>query len=140
MFSFWYSHSSHFILEININRVGPVTGLSVSFDGLYAATISTDCTLKIYDVLTFGILSFFILYLSFFFLCFSDMIAIIQLGFNPSACCWTSVSSTLPVIAVSEETDIHFYDINCTTKKDGRGSIWVSLYFSYREFLSQFMS
>lgn len=81
---------------------GPVTGLSVSFDGLYAATISSDCTLKIYDVLAF------------------DMIAIIQLGFIPSACCWTSVSSTLPVIAVTENADIHFYDINCTTKKDGR--------------------
>lgn len=48
-------------------HVGPITGLSVSDDGLRLCSVGDDCTLKVYDVLNF------------------DMVDMIRLPFQPAA-------------------------------------------------------
>ncbi|RKP34278.1 peptidyl-prolyl cis-trans isomerase cyp15 [Dimargaris cristalligena] len=52
------------------SHLGPITGVALSADGLLFATISTDKTLKIYDVINF------------------DMINAIRLDYTPRCVCW----------------------------------------------------
>jgi len=51
-------------------HLGPITGISVSADGAYLATVSVDRSLKMYDVQNF------------------DMISMVKLDFLPSVCEW----------------------------------------------------
>jgi len=82
-----------------LSHLGPVVDMSITLDGLHAATCSLDSTLKMYDVVNY------------------DMMNIINLEFTPSACCWISrAGSPKPMIAVSsanpEAPYIHIYDLN----------------------------
>lgn len=41
-------------------HLGPIVGLSATSDGLYSCSVSTDQTLKTYDVFNFGKLTIFL--------------------------------------------------------------------------------
>ncbi|KAE8259794.1 hypothetical protein A4X13_0g766 [Tilletia indica] len=72
-----------------------IVGVSMSADGAYFASISSDGTAKIFDVANF------------------DMINMIKLGYTPRACCWVHKKGRADsILAISEEgkTTIRLYD------------------------------
>jgi peptidylprolyl isomerase domain and WD repeat-containing protein 1 len=76
-------------------HLAPVVGLCTSADGKLAATISSDGTAKVYDVVNF------------------DLINMITLGFTPRACCWVHKRGRADtILAISEEgsKNIHLFD------------------------------
>ncbi|PWN32820.1 uncharacterized protein FA14DRAFT_149530 [Meira miltonrushii] len=76
-------------------HLAPVTGLCCSADGSLAASISSDGTAKIYDVVNF------------------DLINMIKLNHTPRACCWVHKRGRADsILAISEEgsTRIRMYD------------------------------
>eukprot|EP01052_Picozoa_sp_SAG31_P010361 SAG31_NODE_566_length_14037_cov_32.372148_9_plen_553_part_00 len=63
----------------------PITGMCASADGAFLATVSSDRSLKIYDVQNF------------------DMISMLKLGYLPGACQWVSKKGAADgLVAVSE--------------------------------------
>ena len=76
-------------------HLAPVVGLCASADGMLAASISSDGSAKVYDVVNF------------------DLINMIKLDFTPRACCWVHRRGRADsLLAVSEEGSprIHFFD------------------------------
>jgi peptidylprolyl isomerase domain and WD repeat-containing protein 1 len=76
-------------------HLGTIEGLSISVDGLLMCTISSDKSLKVFDVVNF------------------DMITMIKLGYHPGCCDWVySPGAAITAVAVSlkEEPAIHVYD------------------------------
>lgn len=74
---------------------GEIKSVSVSKDGRSFATAGVDETIKIFDVITF------------------DLLSIIQLKFVPNCVCWVHTKgASLPLLAVSEQGKplIHVYD------------------------------
>ncbi|KAM0244639.1 hypothetical protein ACHAP5_006103 [Fusarium lateritium] len=74
---------------------GEIKSVSVSKDGRSFATAGVDETVKIFDVITF------------------DLLSMISLNYAPSCLCWVHTKgASLPLLAVSEETKplIHIYD------------------------------
>ena len=65
----WLLQGIEFVKHFR-SHLGPVDGLSVSFDGTYLASISRDKSAKVYDVINF------------------DMVAMLRLDFVPSDCEW----------------------------------------------------
>ncbi|KAK7048388.1 peptidyl-prolyl cis-trans isomerase cyp15 [Favolaschia claudopus] len=73
----------------------PVVGVSASADGQLFATVSTDRTAKVFDVVNF------------------DMINIIQLGYTPHCCCWVhrrGQAQGLLAVSDAENGVIRLYD------------------------------
>lgn len=94
---FWKKQPSgiEFVKSYSYAHQGAVVALEVSQDGLYAASLAADSTLKVYDVLTF------------------DMVSIIDLGYVPVAATWIYQSQAArPLIAVSsrDSANIYVYD------------------------------
>lgn len=78
------------------SHLGPITGLSVSLDGSLCASISTDKTVKVFDVATF------------------DMIVMIRLDYIPGCVEWVfQRGDAEQKVAVSDSASgsIHVYDI-----------------------------
>lgn len=76
-------------------HLAPVVGLCCSADGMLAASISSDGSAKIFDVVNF------------------DLINMIKLDFTPRACCWVHKRGRSDsILAVSEEgsTRIRLFD------------------------------
>ncbi|UZJ56738.1 hypothetical protein CBS101457_006058 [Exobasidium rhododendri] len=76
-------------------HLAPVVGLCTSADGKLAASISSDGTAKVYDVVNF------------------DLINMIKFDFTPRACCWVHKRGRADtILAVSEEgsKNIHLFD------------------------------
>ena len=76
-------------------HLGPIVGTSVSADGALYASISTDGSVKVFDVANF------------------DMINMINLSFTPRACCWVHKrGKASTILAISEEgsNKIHLFD------------------------------
>lgn len=74
---------------------GEIKSVSVSNDGRSFATVGADETVKIFDVITF------------------DLLSMISLNYAPNCVCWVhSKGASVPVLAVSEESKplIHIYD------------------------------
>jgi peptidylprolyl isomerase domain and WD repeat-containing protein 1 len=85
----------------------PIVCMSVSYDGLYLATISADKNMKVYDVRSF------------------DMTCILKLDFLPSVCAWvynTDVSKTLIACGSSEDGIVRVYDPQSGEKKPETGA------------------
>ena len=77
-------------------HLGPITGLAVSLDGSLCASISTDKTVKVFDVATF------------------DMIAMIRLSYQPGCVEWTyQRGDAEQKLAVSDcdSSNIYIYDV-----------------------------
>jgi peptidylprolyl isomerase domain and WD repeat-containing protein 1 len=77
------------------SHLGSIIGMAVSSDGTLLATIATDKTLKIYDVINF------------------DMINMLKLDYPPRAVCWTFQSGKAQaLVAVSDydSSTIRIYD------------------------------
>ncbi|KAH8703616.1 putative peptidyl-prolyl cis-trans isomerase [Talaromyces proteolyticus] len=67
-------------------HAGEITSTSVSADGRSFATVGTDKTIKIFDVITF------------------DLLAMINLEFSPRCVCWVHRrGASLPLLAVTDE-------------------------------------
>ncbi|KAK0524975.1 Peptidyl-prolyl cis-trans isomerase cyp15 [Tilletia horrida] len=76
-------------------HLAPITGVSMSADGAFFASISSDGTAKIFDVANF------------------DMINMLTLGYTPRACCWVHKKGRADsILAISEEgkPTIRLYD------------------------------
>ena len=74
---------------------GEITSVSVSRDGRSFATVGTDASIKIFDVVTF------------------DLLSMLNLKFTPKAVCWVhQKGASFPQLAVSESTKplIHIFD------------------------------
>ncbi|KAL3963945.1 hypothetical protein ACCO45_000949 [Purpureocillium lilacinum] len=74
---------------------GEITSVSVSRDGRSFATVGTDDSIKIFDVVTF------------------DLLSMLNLKFTPKAVCWVhQKGASFPQLAVSESTKplIHIFD------------------------------
>jgi len=83
-------------------HLGPIKGASVSSDGSLYASISSDKTVKIFDIATF------------------DLIAMIRLPFEPGCVQWIfSHGGGEQKIAVSDnsQTDIYVYDVRSGTNE-----------------------
>ncbi|KAM5433785.1 Peptidyl-prolyl cis-trans isomerase cyp15 [Microsporum canis] len=79
-------------------HIGEIQGVSVTSDGRSFATIGADKTLKVFDVITF------------------DLLSVINLGFTPSCVCWVHRrGASLPLLAVASEEDnaILIFDGRC---------------------------
>ena len=77
-------------------HVGPITGLSVSGDGSFCASISSDKTVKVFDVATF------------------DMIAMIRLDYVPGCVEWVYNSGDAEqkvAVSDSESPNVFVYDV-----------------------------
>lgn len=78
-------------------HLGPITGLAVSLDGSFCASISSDKTIKVFDVATF------------------DMIAMIKLDYVPGCVEWIlQRGDAEQKLAVSDSTspNINIYDVS----------------------------
>ena len=76
-------------------HLGPIQAVAVSFDGLLLATISSDKSIKVFDVVNF------------------DMINMIKLDYIPLHACWIfSKEQARPLLAVSDQGSnlIRIYD------------------------------
>ena len=76
-------------------HIGDISSVSVSADGRSFATAGVDKTIKIFDVLTF------------------DLLSMISLQFTPRCVCWIHKrGASLPLLAVSDEVNhsIQIYD------------------------------
>ncbi|KAG6017085.1 hypothetical protein E4U43_002334 [Claviceps pusilla] len=74
---------------------GEINSVSVSIDGRSFATAGTDETIKIFDVITF------------------DLLSLLPLSYVPKCVCWVhQKGASFPILAVSEESKplIHLYD------------------------------
>ncbi|UNI14784.1 Peptidylprolyl isomerase [Purpureocillium takamizusanense] len=74
---------------------GEITSISVSRDGRSLATVGTDDSIKIFDVVTF------------------DLLSMLTLKFTPKSVCWVhQKGASFPQLAVSESTKplIHIFD------------------------------
>jgi peptidylprolyl isomerase domain and WD repeat-containing protein 1 len=83
-----------FVKEFKAHQ-GEIRSVSVSQDGRSFATAGADQTVKIFDVITF------------------DLLSMIDLGYTPKNICWVHKRGTsLPLLAVSEDSKpiIHVYD------------------------------
>lgn len=93
---FWkkIAQGVEFVKEFKAHS-GEIKSVSVSQDGRSFATAGADDTVKIFDVITF------------------DLLSMISLGYTPKCVCWVHrKGANLPLLAVSEETKplIHVYD------------------------------
>lgn len=94
-------------------HTGEIRGVSVSQDGRNFATAGIDKTVKIFDVITFGMSSKSV---SYNVLIFPDLLAILQLEKTPRSICWVHPrGASLPLLAVSDDVG---HSINIF---DGRG-------------------
>ncbi|KAF2474771.1 peptidyl-prolyl cis-trans isomeras-like protein [Lindgomyces ingoldianus] len=76
-------------------HTGEIRSVSVSADGRNFATAGTDCTVKIFDVVTF------------------DLLSMLSLEYTPKCVCWVhGRGNSLPLLAVSADEDswIRIYD------------------------------
>lgn len=90
-------------------HLGPITGLAVSLDGSLCASISTDKTVKVFDVATF------------------DMIAMIRLAYVPGCVEWTyQRGDAEQKLAVSDagSPNIYVYDVR-SGSSDAVGTVTV---------------
>ena len=86
-------------------HIGEIRSVSVSQDGRSFATAGADKTIKIFDVLTF------------------DLLSILQIDYVPRSICWVHKrGSSLPLLAISDESS------NKIAIYDGRGESQSSLY------------
>ncbi|KAK2734153.1 hypothetical protein FQN57_001868 [Myotisia sp. PD_48] len=77
---------------------GEIKGVSVTSDGRSFATIGSDKTVKVFDVVTF------------------DLLAVLNLDFVPGCVCWVHQrGASLPLLAVTSESEniILIYDGRC---------------------------
>ncbi|KAG9253270.1 cyclophilin-type peptidyl-prolyl cis-trans isomerase [Emericellopsis atlantica] len=93
---FWkkIAQGIEFVKEFKAHN-GEIKGVSVSQDGRNFATAGADETVKIFDVVTF------------------DLLSMIELGYVPGCVAWVhQKGASLPLLAVSEATKplIHVYD------------------------------
>ncbi|KAF6168375.1 hypothetical protein GIB67_018215 [Kingdonia uniflora] len=78
------------------SHLGPIEGLAVSIDGLHCCTISSDQSVKIYDVVNY------------------DMMVMIRLPFVPGTIEWVYKQGEVkPKLAISDRNSkyIHIYDV-----------------------------
>ncbi len=83
-----------FVKEFKAHQ-GEIRSVSVSQDGRSFATAGADQTVKVFDVVTF------------------DLLSMIQLGFEPRCICWVhKKGASLPLLAVSDAQTpvVHIYD------------------------------
>jgi len=80
-------------------HLGPIVDLQASQDGSRVCTISSDKTLKVYEVMGF------------------DMINMISLGFEPTCCVWLDRPGRTPKIAVGDSGSnaIRVYDVEASS-------------------------
>ncbi|KAL6869782.1 Peptidyl-prolyl cis-trans isomerase cyp15 [Amphichorda felina] len=93
---FWkkIAQGIEFVKEYKAHN-GEIKSVSVSQDGRSFATAGADETVKIFDVITF------------------DLLSVLSLNYNPKCVCWVhKKGASLPLLAVSEESKhlIHVYD------------------------------
>ncbi|RSL66203.1 hypothetical protein CEP53_003433 [Fusarium sp. AF-6] len=93
---FWkkIAQGIEFVKEFKAHN-GEIVSVSVSKDGRSFATAGADDTVKIFDVITF------------------DLLSMISLNYTPNCVCWVhSKGASLPLLAVSEQAKplIHIYD------------------------------
>jgi peptidylprolyl isomerase domain and WD repeat-containing protein 1 len=93
---FWkkISQDIDFVKEYKAHQ-GEIWSVSVSADGRSFATAGADEMIKIFDVLSF------------------DLVSMVKVGFVPKSICWVhKKGASLPLLAVSEEVKpvIHIYD------------------------------
>lgn len=93
---FWkkVAQDIEFVKEFKAHQ-GYIRSVSVSQDGRSFATAGADKTVKIFDVITF------------------DLLSMLQLEFEPRAVCWVHTKgASLPLLAISEaeKAVIHIYD------------------------------
>jgi len=93
---FWkkIAQGIEFVKEFKAHN-GEIKAVSVSNDGRSFATIGEDETVKIFDVITF------------------DLLSMISLNYAPNCVCWVHrKGASLPLLAVSEKSKplIHIYD------------------------------
>ncbi|KAG6041611.1 hypothetical protein E4U41_003222 [Claviceps citrina] len=93
---FWkkVDHGIEFVKEFKTHS-GEIKSVSVSSDGRSFATAGIDETVKIFDVITF------------------DLLSMLSLSYVPNCVCWVhQKGASFPVLAVSEESKplIHLYD------------------------------
>ena len=93
---FWkkIAQGIEFVKEFKAHN-GEIKSVSVSQDGRSFATAGADETVKIFDVITF------------------DLLSMISLNYVPKSVCWVHrKGASLPLLAVSEESKplIHIYD------------------------------
>ncbi|KAF7542903.1 hypothetical protein G7Z17_g11183 [Cylindrodendrum hubeiense] len=93
---FWkkMAQGIEFVKEFKAHN-GEIKSVSVSKDGRSFATAGVDETIKIFDVITF------------------DLLSMITLSYIPNSVCWVHTkSASLPLLAVSEQAKplIHIYD------------------------------
>ena len=93
---FWkkIAQGIEFVKEFKAHN-GEIKAVSVSNDGRSFATIGEDETVKIFDVITF------------------DLLSMISLKYAPNCVCWVHrKGASLPLLAVSEKSKplIHIYD------------------------------
>ncbi len=96
-------------------HIGEIKSASVSQDGRSFATAGADKTIKIFDVITFGMKISSLVY------CWKpdvdiDLLAILQLEYTPRSICWVHRrGASLPLLAVADENR------PCINIYDGRG-------------------
>lgn len=93
---FWkkVAESIEFVKEFKAHQ-GEIRSVSVSQDGRSFATAGTDNTLKIFDVITF------------------DLLSMVSLEYTPRCICWVHKrGASLPLLAVSDDAQplVHVYD------------------------------
>ncbi|RSM16489.1 hypothetical protein CEP52_000142 [Fusarium oligoseptatum] len=93
---FWkkIAQGIEFVKEFKAHN-GEIVSVSVSKDGRSFATAGSDDTVKIFDVITF------------------DLLSMISLNYTPNCVCWVhSKGASLPLLAVSEQAKplIYIYD------------------------------
>lgn len=93
---FWkkVAQNIEFVKEFKAHN-GEIKSVSVSKDGRSFATAGVDETIKIFDVITF------------------DLLSMISVGYVPNCVCWVHTkSASLPLLAVSEQSKplVHIYD------------------------------
>ncbi|KAK2069650.1 hypothetical protein P8C59_004207 [Phyllachora maydis] len=93
---FWkkVAEGIEFVKEFKAHQ-GEIKSVSVSQDGRSYATVGPDKTVKVFDVMTF------------------DLLSMIQLDYVPRCVCWVHKKGAfLPTLAISEEAKptIHLYD------------------------------
>jgi peptidylprolyl isomerase domain and WD repeat-containing protein 1 len=103
---FWKKASEgiEFVKEFRAH-IGEIKSISVSVDGRSFATAGVDKTVKVFDVITF------------------DLLSMITLEFTPKCICWVHKrGASLPLLAVSNEVEhsIQIYD--------GRGEIMAPIH------------
>eukprot|EP01119_Soliformovum_irregulare_P009309 TRINITY_DN2253_c0_g2_i3.p1 TRINITY_DN2253_c0_g2~~TRINITY_DN2253_c0_g2_i3.p1 ORF type:complete len:398 (-),score=112.50 TRINITY_DN2253_c0_g2_i3:180-1373(-) len=82
-----------FVIQFR-SHLGPITGLTVSADGLLLCSVSVDETLKLYDVANF------------------DMINMIKLPYAAASCLFVPTkASSQPIVACVEGSTVHIYSV-----------------------------